>query len=207
MLQRPIAWSNLWHATCLAFPVGADADAGRYVLHGPDPPRGIELASLMQWARRHVGGIGEALAAAGGTASFANGTLHQRHGVRHAHARAEKDLPSSQPTTAAAAAAAVGGMSCGRDAYAACTRASSPYTRARRPHAHILLLNVRVPHCPHLASIDDAWYWAEATLTMLDSEEGGLSRPNRKKMVLVGKLPADINFEKWRVHAACVPLA
>ena len=48
----PEAWSKIWHATCLAFPLGADSEAARFVLHGPRLPGGPQLAALLVWARR-----------------------------------------------------------------------------------------------------------------------------------------------------------
>ena len=52
ILGRPAAWSTLWHSACLAFPLGADGEAARFVLHGPEPPGGDELAALMERTRR-----------------------------------------------------------------------------------------------------------------------------------------------------------
>ena len=51
ILGHPKEWSTLWHAACLAFPIGADSEAARFVVHGPELPRGQQLAAWMSRLR------------------------------------------------------------------------------------------------------------------------------------------------------------
>ena len=50
--RSPSSWAVAWHAACHAFPLGSDAGAADFIKHGPKPPSGAELASLILAARR-----------------------------------------------------------------------------------------------------------------------------------------------------------
>lgn len=54
IIQRPGPWSVIWHATCLAFPFGADSAAAQFLVSGPPVLSGRRLASLLARARQQV---------------------------------------------------------------------------------------------------------------------------------------------------------